>query len=202
MFYRNELKGALCRYVKDTLTCMQLASGFCEMFSKWTLWRETELEMMLDIKDRADKVNLNISHVTQSEKKGKAFVEYMKNKVTGWKADSRLAELENELVEVLKDTLDGLEKLDCFLDGVEKLAVTSLHVFAENQMFHLPKDISADYVRVVITAARLVCPLLLVFKRDASIFFLPKLQNVDVLAYQLDRYIQTAKQICEKMEKR
>ncbi|KAM4535497.1 uncharacterized protein apol [Fundulus diaphanus] len=198
---RRELQEALCRYVCDTLTYIQLGRGFCEMFSKWMLWRETELEMMMDIKDRADRTDLAISHVTGSEEKGKAFLEYMKSKFTGVTADKKLAELESELDEVLKDTQDGLEKLDGFLDAVEKLAVTSLHVFAESQMLHLPEDISADYVQAVITAARLICPLLLLFKRDASAFFLPKLQNVDVLAYQLDSYIQTSKTICEKMEK-
>ncbi|XP_008414669.1 uncharacterized protein apol isoform X2 [Poecilia reticulata] len=197
----KELVEALSRYVSETLACMQLASGFCAMFSKWMLWRETELDMMLDIKDRADKVNLNISHVTQSEQKGKAFVEYMKNKVSGLTADSRLAELQGELAAVLSDTLDGLQKLAGFLDAVEKLAVTSLHVFAENQTLHLPGDVGADLVQAVVTAARLICPLLLVFKRDASVFFLPKLQNVDVMAHQLDRYIQTAKKVCDKMEK-
>ncbi|XP_043957409.1 uncharacterized protein apol [Gambusia affinis] len=198
---RKELAEALSRYVSETLASMQLASGFCAMFSKWMLWRETELDMMLDIKDRADKVNLNFSHVTQSEQKGKAFVEYMKNKVSGLTADSQLAELQSELAAVLSDTLDGLQKLACFLDAVEKLAVTSLHVFTENQTLHLPGDVAADGVQAVVTAARLVCPLLLVFKRDASVFFLPKLQNVDVMAHQLDRYIQTAKKICDKMEK-
>ncbi|XP_049416509.1 uncharacterized protein apol isoform X6 [Epinephelus fuscoguttatus] len=106
------------------------------------------------------------------------------------------------LTAVLKDILRGLKKLDCFLDAVEKLAVTSLHVFMkENQVLHLPEGISPEHVQVVIIAARLICPLLLVFKRDASVFFLPKLQNVEVLSYQLDRYIQTTKTICEKLEK-
>uniref|UniRef100_A0A3Q1FK19 Apolipoprotein L n=1 Tax=Acanthochromis polyacanthus TaxID=80966 RepID=A0A3Q1FK19_9TELE len=174
----EELQQALSRYSTDTLTYIDTVREFCQMFSKWIIWRETELEMMMDIKGRAEKIDLNISHVTESEDKGKAFGEYLKSKVT-LNDDERRAELEKELDEVLKGTLGGLEKLDCFLDAVEKLAVTSLHVF--------------EYVEVVISAAQQICPLLLEFKRDASVFFLPKLQNVEVLVYQLDRYIQITK---------
>ncbi|XP_047428595.1 uncharacterized protein LOC124998334 isoform X2 [Mugil cephalus] len=198
---RKELHEALCHYTTDTLTYIHTVRGFCEGFSKWMDRRDTELDMMRDIKDRVDKVSLTISHVSQSESKGKALKEYLENKFTQVTADRRRAELENELDEVLKDTLEGLEKLDCFLDAVEKLAVTSLHVFTENQVLRLPKEISFDLVRVVITAARLVCPLLLDFKRDARVFFSPKLQNVDVLKYQLDRYMKTTKKMCEKLEK-
>ncbi|XP_037647741.1 uncharacterized protein LOC119501447 isoform X2 [Sebastes umbrosus] len=166
------------------------------------LGRETELNMMVDIKERADSIDLSIGHFTQSENRGKAFLEYMKSKFTQVTADSRRAELEKELAAVLKDTLRGLEKLHCFLDAVENLAVTSLHVFMEeNQALHLPKGISLEQVQVVITAARKICHLLLEFKRDTSVFFLPKLQNVEVLSYQLDRYIQTTQKICEKLEK-
>uniref|UniRef100_A0A3P8TRK9 Apolipoprotein L n=1 Tax=Amphiprion percula TaxID=161767 RepID=A0A3P8TRK9_AMPPE len=197
---RKELQQALCCYSTDTLNYIDTVREFCQMFSKWIIWRETELEMMMDIKDRADKIDLNISHVTESEDKGEAFVEYLKSKVT-LNDDERRAELEKELDEVLKDTLGGLKKLDCFLDAVEKLAVTSLHVFMENQVLHLPEEISFEYVEVVISAAQQICPLLLEFKRDAKVFFLPKLQNVEVLAYQLDRYIQTTKTICEMLDK-
>ncbi|XP_051797458.1 uncharacterized protein LOC127531676 [Acanthochromis polyacanthus] len=185
--YRRELQQALCTYSTDTLTYIDTVREFCQVFSKWIIWRETELEMMMDIKDRKDKI-------------GKAFGEYLKSKVT-LNDDERRAELEKELDEVLKDTLGGLKKLDCFLDAVEKLAVTSLHVFMENQVLHLPEEISFEYVQVIIGAAQQICPLLLEFKRDASIFFLPKLQNVEVLANQLDRYIQTTKTMCEKLDK-
>ncbi|XP_042360281.1 uncharacterized protein LOC121956216 [Plectropomus leopardus] len=103
---------------------------------------------------------------------------------------------------VLKDALGGLRKLDCFLVAVEMLAVTSLEVFKEqNQVLHLPERISPEHVQIVIIAARLICPLLLVFKRDARVFFLPKLQNKEVLSYQLDKYIQTTQKICEKLQK-
>lgn len=156
--------------------------------------------MMRDIKDRLETLDLNINHVTKSEEKGKAFVKYMKSKMTV-NVDRKRAELENELVEVLKDTASGLESLSSFLDAVEKLAVTSLHVFTENHVLHLPEGISPEYVQVVILAARVICPLLLEFKRDDNAFFLPKFQNMEVLAYQLDRYIQTSKTICEKLDK-
>ncbi|XP_042360950.1 uncharacterized protein LOC121956665 isoform X2 [Plectropomus leopardus] len=199
---REELQEALCCYTTDTLTYIDTVRGFCERSSKWMLGRETEVDVMMDIKDRADSIILGIGHVTQSENRGKAFLEYMKSKVTQVTADSRRAELEKELAAVLKGTLGGLEELDRFLDAVETLAVTSLHVFKEeNQVLRLPEGISPEDVQVVITAARLICPLLLEFKRDASVFFLPKLQNVEVLSYQLDKYIQTTQKICGKLDK-
>ncbi|XP_037647739.1 uncharacterized protein LOC119501447 isoform X1 [Sebastes umbrosus] len=199
---RKELQEALCCYTADTLIYIDTVREFCERSPKWMLGRETELNMMVDIKERADSIDLSIGHFTQSENRGKAFLEYMKSKFTQVTADSRRAELEKELAAVLKDTLRGLEKLHCFLDAVENLAVTSLHVFMEeNQALHLPKGISLEQVQVVITAARKICHLLLEFKRDTSVFFLPKLQNVEVLSYQLDRYIQTTQKICEKLEK-
>ncbi|CAK6968853.1 uncharacterized protein LOC128378913 [Scomber scombrus] len=199
---REELQEALCQYTEDTLICIHTVREFCEKISKWMLGRETELNMFMDIKDRADQIDLGIGHVTQSESKGKAFLEYMKSKVTQVTADSRHEELEQELAAVLKDTLGGLEKLNCFLDAVERLAVTSLHVFSEeNRVLTLPQGISPDTVQVGIIAARLVCPLLLEFKRDASVFFLPKLQNAEVFAYQLDKYIRTTQNICDKLAK-
>lgn len=199
---RKELQEALCCYTADTLSYIDTVREFCKRISKWMLGRESELEMMMDIKDRADKIDLNISHVTQSKNRGEAFLEYIKSKVTQVTADSRRAELEKELAAVVKDTLGGLEKLDCFLDAVEKLAVTSLHVFnEENQVLHLPQGISCEQVQIVISSARQICPQLLEFKRDASVFFLPKLQNVDVLSYQLDKYIRTTQKICDKLEK-
>ncbi|XP_023813091.1 uncharacterized protein LOC111947731 [Oryzias latipes] len=169
---RKKLEDALRCYVTDILTDIQTVRDFCEKFSKWMLWRETELERIRDIKKRADKVKVKQS-----------------------------TELEKELEEVLMDTLGGLETLQCFLDAIEKLAVSSVHVFMENQVIQLPENIGFDYVQVIINTAKLICPLLLEFKRDASVFFLPKMQNAEVLAYQLDRYIQTTKKMCEKMEK-
>ncbi|XP_033945981.2 uncharacterized protein [Pseudochaenichthys georgianus] len=157
--------------------------------------------MMIDIKTRADNIDLCIGHVTQSQTRGKAFLQYMKSKVTQVTADSRRADLEEELAALLKSTLEGLGELDCFLDAVENLAVTSLHLFMEeNQVLHLPEGISPVTVQLVIIAARKICPHLLEFKRVADAFFCPKLQNVEVQAYQLDKYIRTTENICAKLE--
>ncbi|XP_036943581.1 uncharacterized protein LOC119013298 isoform X3 [Acanthopagrus latus] len=109
---------------------------------------------------------------------------------------------ETKLADELKKTLGGLKELDRFLEAVEKLAVTSLHVFMEeNQVLHPPERFSPKCVQAVIIAARQICPLLLEFKRDAGDFFLPKLHNVEVLSYQLEKYIKTTWKICVKLEK-
>uniref|UniRef100_A0A3B3DRW5 Apolipoprotein L n=1 Tax=Oryzias melastigma TaxID=30732 RepID=A0A3B3DRW5_ORYME len=195
---RKELEESLRCYTTDILTDIQIVRIFCETFSKWMLCRKDELEMMREIKDKADKLKLHLSDCVKSEKKSKAFKKYVSNKFTG--TDKQYAELEKELEEVLKKTLKGLETLQSFLDAIERLAVSSVHVFMENQVIQLPEDISFDYVQVVINNAKLICPLLLEFKRDDGDFFLPKMQNVELIAYHLDRYIQTTKKMCEEMD--
>lgn len=57
MCHRKELQEALCRYATDTLLHVDTARGFCEKNSKWMLRRETELDMMMDIKERANKID-------------------------------------------------------------------------------------------------------------------------------------------------
>ncbi|XP_051569278.1 uncharacterized protein LOC127449776 [Myxocyprinus asiaticus] len=197
---RAQLQKLLSEYVVDTLSYIQTVRDFCDKEYKWTLQRETELEKMRDIKDQADKISLGFDHVQRSDNKAKAFGEYMWSGLTQVTADSKNQELAKELGAVLKDTLEGLEKLDHFLDAVEKLTVTSLFVFI-GQSF-LPKEESPESVRAVITAARMACPLLIHFKRNAETFFLPIISNVDVLAFQLDKYIRTTQQLCERLEKK
>ncbi|KAM9391407.1 uncharacterized protein apol [Pholidichthys leucotaenia] len=196
--HRAELQTALTRYTSDTLACIQTVGTFCQISSKWVLYRETEVDMMMDINDRVDRPDLGISHVGKSLDKKKAIGEYVASKMS---KDQQREELEKELAEVLSGTAEGLENLQRFLDAVEMLAVTSWHVFIENQLLCLPEDICLESVQNAIVAARLVCPILLEFKRDTKVFFLPKIQNVQVLAHQLDRYIQTVKKIIERMEK-
>ncbi|CAB1342052.1 unnamed protein product [Coregonus sp. 'balchen'] len=197
---RSELtRELLGRYISDTLSHINTVRKFCDRHSKWALQRETELEMMRDIKERADRINLKFDHVRNSATKPKAFGEFLWSGLTQVTADSRREELEKELGAVLKDTLGGLEKLDYFLDAMECLAVTCLLVFEENRFFCL--GTSPASVQAVIIAARMTCPLLIHFKRDAKAFFRPSLLNVEVLAFQLDRYIQISQQLCKRMEK-
>ncbi|XP_050962205.1 apolipoprotein L4 isoform X1 [Labeo rohita] len=197
---REQLQELLTEYVEDTLICISTVRDFCDKQQKWSLQRETELDNMRDIKDRADQVSLKFDHVQRSENKAKAFGEYLWSGITQVTADSKYQELEKELDAVLKDTLEGLLKLDHFLDAVEKLTVTSLFVFTGRSF--LPQGESPESVRSVITAARMASPLLIHFKRNAETFFLPSLSNLDVLAFQLDKYIRITEQICAKMEKK
>ncbi|XP_047215477.1 apolipoprotein L4-like [Girardinichthys multiradiatus] len=192
---RWKLQRAFCQYVTDTLIYITVVKDFLEMFSEWEECRKTEVVKMNRIKKKADKIDPTF---TKSEGNRAAFSKFMKSNFQ-MKAESKLAELENNLGEVLKETLEGLEKLNTFSDAVEKLAVTSLQVFTQNQMIFLPEGISFDDVQAVIRTARLICPLLLGFKRDAKAFFLPSLHNVEVLVYQLKKYINSTEKIVEDL---
>ncbi|KAJ8386107.1 hypothetical protein AAFF_G00177010 [Aldrovandia affinis] len=190
-------------YISDTLSCIHTVQGFCDRHSKWLLQRETELEMMRGIKDRAERLHLTTDHISKSEHKRKAFGEYMWSKATQMTAESRAQELEKELGAVLKDSLEGLEKLTLFLEAVEKLAVTSLLVFREeNPLCRLSKETSTAAICSIILATKRACPLLIHFKRDNNDFFLPSLVNVDALIFQLDKYTQVSQELCVKLQKR
>ncbi|XP_028310053.1 apolipoprotein L2-like isoform X2 [Gouania willdenowi] len=167
---RKKLQNDLYSYTINTLSYILTVKIFCENSSEWILWREKKLNLMKDINNR------------------------MKNMFTP------VEELEKELTEVLKDTLEGLDKLDCFLDAVEKLAVTSLHVFMENEMLRLSDDVTLNDLQAVLRATASISPLLLEFKYDNENLFLPKLKHMEFLICRLDKYIQTIKTICEKLE--
>ncbi|XP_035988992.1 uncharacterized protein LOC105923877 [Fundulus heteroclitus] len=192
---RWKLQRVLCQYVTDTLTYMTTVRVFYDQFSEWKKKRQTENDKMMEIKKRTDEID---PAFTKSEGKWAKFRNHVKSSFQ-MNAESKLAELENELDEVLKDTLEGLEELNTFVDAVEKLAVTSLHVFTENLVLHLPEKIRFDDVQAVIKTARQICPLLLEFKRNAESFFLPKLYNVEVLTHQLKSYIDSIDTICESL---
>ncbi|XP_061080687.1 uncharacterized protein LOC133115005 [Conger conger] len=200
---REDLDQLTAGYISDTMSSTHTVQEFCDRHSIWHLQRETELEMIRDIRDRAEKINLTTDHYKKSKTKMKAFWEYMWSKVTQVTAGKRAQKLEKELGCLLQDTLKGLEKLTLFLEAVEKLAVTSLSVFEEeNPVCQLPEGVSADAVCSVITAARRACPLLIHFKRDDGKFFMPSLVNVDLLTFQLDKYLRVSQELCEKLQKR
>uniref|UniRef100_A0A674N6F6 Apolipoprotein L n=1 Tax=Takifugu rubripes TaxID=31033 RepID=A0A674N6F6_TAKRU len=167
---RKNLQAVLGRYATNTLKHINTVKSFSNRISRWILGRGMEIEMMLDIKERAKK--------------------------------EKFAALEEELAEVLKATLNGLMELNDFLDGLEKLAFTSLHIFRENNnMLHLPPGISLDLVQDIITAAQQTCPLRLMFMLDTDDFFVPQLQNLEVLCFQLNKYMIISQLMCDKMEK-
>ncbi|KAI4882395.1 hypothetical protein NFI96_030965, partial [Prochilodus magdalenae] len=161
----------LREYILETLRYVKTVKSFCDSEQQWTLHRKQELKMVRNVKSRADKFSGSFSK----------------------------QDLEKELGAVLCDTLEGLKKLHHFLDAVEKLAVTSLFVFMDKS--YLLEGVNAEAVRSVISAARMVSPLLIHFKRDDGAFFFPRMGNVDVLAFQLDKYIRITQQLCKIMSK-
>ncbi|KAG1928673.1 apolipoprotein L2 [Pimephales promelas] len=196
---RKQLQELQSKYVVDTLKYIQTVRHFCDKQDEWTIEREKELKMMRDIKDRADKAsqNYDVQKRLNNNKKAKALWECLKNSV---KSGSIYKDLEKKLGAVLKNTLQGLKELDVFLDAVEMLAVTSPFVFT-GQSF-MSEDESPESVQSVIMAASMTSPLLINFKRNAETFFLPSLSDLDVMSFQLHKYIRITKQICERMEER
>ncbi|XP_036446349.1 uncharacterized protein LOC118821722 [Colossoma macropomum] len=167
---RDQSEKQLQKYILDTLTYIKTVSDFCEIEKEWTDQRTSEIKKISSIKSRSE---------------------------ARFKWPKPEEKLEKELGAVLKDTLEGLEKLQHFLDAVEQLAVTSLCVFTEE--IFLLKGVSANAVYSVISTARAVSPLLILFKRDVKAFFLPRLNNVEVLNFQLEKYISVTQQLCERM---
>ncbi|XP_053346763.1 uncharacterized protein LOC128517041 [Clarias gariepinus] len=181
---RDKLQEPLCRYISDTLKLIETVKEFCDKEAEWTTKRQFELKKIKNIKDKIENKN---------QTWGQKIWNHLKK-------DSRRQELEKELGEVLKNTLEGLEKLHHFLDAVEKLSVTSVHVFIDGNANFMPEEVSSMSVKLVISAARIVSPLLIHFKRDPGNFFLPNLFNIEVLIFQLEKYIRVTQKICKKMQ--
>ncbi|XP_077411683.1 uncharacterized protein apol isoform X2 [Vanacampus margaritifer] len=164
---------------------MSTVSRFCESMSEWRLQRENEINTIRDISERAEL------------KPGKNILVYVKNKMA---AENRRAALEAELAAALKDVLLGLEELDVFVEALERLATTSLLVF-RGKAVTLAQGVGSWEAALAVAAARRACPLAAALKHDAKVFFLPRLDNAAVLAYLLDKYVQTALQMCLLMDK-
>ncbi|XP_026056108.1 apolipoprotein L3-like isoform X1 [Carassius auratus] len=105
---------------------------------------------------------------------------------------------EEDLGAVLTDTLVGLKKLEFFLEAVEKLSLTSSHVFS-GQVFLL-QGTSPETLQSLITDARIDAPLLIHFRRDAETFFRPLLENVNVLVFKLQNYVLKTEQLCRRVK--
>uniref|UniRef100_A0A4W5PFD2 Apolipoprotein L n=1 Tax=Hucho hucho TaxID=62062 RepID=A0A4W5PFD2_9TELE len=197
---RLEMRELLGQYISDTLSYVYTVKEFCDRHPRWILQRKEEQSKMKNIKEMSDRIDLKFSRVLNAEDKTRALGEFTKDYLTQMTANRRLKDLEKELEAVLKDTLNGLEELDCFMDAVERLVVTSVFAFAdENQLCPLPQGREPASVRAVITSARMACPLLIHFKRDASAFFSPCLLNVEVLHVYLENYMNISEQLCERM---
>uniref|UniRef100_A0A8B9GUV7 Si:ch73-233k15.2 n=1 Tax=Astyanax mexicanus TaxID=7994 RepID=A0A8B9GUV7_ASTMX len=103
--------------------------------------------------------------------------------------DTKRKHLEKKLESVLSKTRPGLKQLQIFLDAVERLAVTSPFI-CHNETCSL-EGVDAKALQSVIVMARIVCPVLIVFKRDTQAFFQPNLDNIEVLYQQLAKYIKS-----------
>ena len=64
------------QYISDTLSSIHTINDFFEKKEKWSLQREREVDMIRDIKGRANKISLTFDHVQTSEDKAKAFGEF------------------------------------------------------------------------------------------------------------------------------
>uniref|UniRef100_W5LH51 Apolipoprotein L n=1 Tax=Astyanax mexicanus TaxID=7994 RepID=W5LH51_ASTMX len=106
-------------------------------------------------------------------------------------------QLQKNLESRMWETNAGLKQLQIFLDAVERLAVTSPFIFHNESC--LLEGVDAKALQSVIVMARIVCPVLIVFKRDTQAFFQPNLDNIEVLCQQLAKYIDCTEELCRKM---
>ncbi|XP_061702429.1 uncharacterized protein apol [Syngnathoides biaculeatus] len=183
--HTDALEEVLRLYVSATLLDMSTVSRFCDGMSEWRLQRENEITAIMDISNRAQ------------IKPSKNILVYVKNKTA---AEHRRAMLEAELAVALKDALLGLEDLDVFVEALERLATTSPFIF-RGEVVKLPQDVSCSDVALAVATARRACPVAADLKQDSKVLLVPRLDNATVLAYLLDKYVQTALQICFLMDK-
>ncbi|KAL7849711.1 hypothetical protein SRHO_G00190600 [Serrasalmus rhombeus] len=159
-------------YKSQTYSFIKIVKDFCNTQTNWTSQRESEVKRMKKIKSKAE----------------------------GLFGRFRRQKLEKKLGKVLKNIMEGLKELHPFLDAVEKLAVTSLAVFNTSDIRFMPDGMNPQSVQSYIVTARSVSLLLINFKRDDEAFFLPKLHNLDVLDFQLHKYICISKELCSEMK--
>lgn len=104
-----------------------------------------------------------------------------------------------DLTATLQQVKEELRVMENFLEAMEKLAVTSVHVFHEgNPGFEVLSD-NLLTICYIILLIRYLDPLLLLFKRNNEAYFQPKLENMEVQRVQLERYIKAVETICERL---
>ncbi|XP_050958883.1 uncharacterized protein LOC127160265 [Labeo rohita] len=183
-----DIRSVLCK-----ILLMVISTSFS---TTWCINSRTQLEERLTayVKDTLKYIETAKDFCDQNQKwtsERKAELDKMR--------DINENQQEGNLGAVITDTLKGLEKLEPFLDAVEKLTVTSQHVF-RGQIFLLWGK-SPEIVQLVITNANTDAPVLILFKRNAKTFFQPLLNNVNVLIFQLNNYVLKTKQLCSRMRR-
>ncbi|KAK7880734.1 hypothetical protein WMY93_032648 [Mugilogobius chulae] len=95
-----------------------------------------------------------------------------------------------DALENIKTTLNEAKS---FMKALERLAVTSEHVV--NMLSVDPRPVGK-----VLSVVRDVAPWLLMFKRNPTEFFSPKLQNIEPLELQLQVYITALRSMCRPLQ--
>lgn len=195
---RDKLREALEQYIIDTFTYIYIVKNFINC-TNWIDNRNAEFDKMTNIQEKMKELNMSVPPLKGSKTKGKQLLSVVKNHIRPGRVKRDQAALQKELEAVLKQTHSGLKDLECFLDAVEKLAVTSGQVFQENtQVYYLSNGADLESVQDIISAAQNTCSVVLTFKQDNEVIFSPKLKNVEVLLFQLHLYVTKVQEMCDR----
>ncbi|XP_055010897.1 uncharacterized protein LOC129409271 [Boleophthalmus pectinirostris] len=200
---RNELETALGNYVSLTFSSIKIVKNFVAKSSEWIKERKEEKSTLATIPERASDIHNRFNQVKKAKTKGTTFVAFWKfvgDSIVPGRTSKKQAkeqkELQTELEVLVLKIVEGLNEMQIFLEAVEKLMVTSDRVFEQTQVVELSEETDLESVKRIIFAARIIRPLLLLFKRNNEEFFKAKVHNVEVMKSQLRQYIGTIKDIC------
>ncbi|KAK7895608.1 hypothetical protein WMY93_020933 [Mugilogobius chulae] len=179
----SKLEDELGKYVSDTLSCIKTIKHFVSGNLKWIEEKEEEKCTLAKIPEKLSEIhnsnNYNIIPAIASRQRAED-----------------VAKLQTELEDLIQKILKGLKEIKEFLEAVEKLAVTSVKLFNKNQVLQLCDQTDLESVKMILHAARIIRPHLLLFKRDDKEFFKAKLHNVEVMENQMNQYIRLIKNFC------
>ncbi|KAJ0001770.1 hypothetical protein NQD34_001566 [Periophthalmus magnuspinnatus] len=205
---RIELEKALGDYASLTFSSINTIKSFVNTSSEWIREREEEECVLGNIPEKASDIRNRFNQVKKSKTKGTAFLafwKYVGDGIVPGRASNKQAEeekkLQMELEALMHRSQKGLNEMIIFLEAVEKLAVTSVHVFDQSLGVQLSEETDLESAKKIIFVAGIIGPLLLLFKRDNKSFFTAKVHNVEVMKSQLNQYILTIKHICGAFKK-